>query len=238
MSPDSTPYRTLPHPTHTCPLPPHRLTIPLPTSVKGRPTYHSAKKEEYAHIRFDLSADLSPLFTWNTKQVFLYITASYPATSPTSPPSRSIIWDAVLAHPLAPTHHNQYTKHLSSTPAAGPGLLRLPGQRPKYQITDPSGRLASRANATLELAYNVQPWVGALTWAAGVPAFGSSAAAGTAAPWWDAAFVRPLRALTWRALPVAGAQTAAFKLPALKERKEAGGLGTEKGGEGNRGKPA
>lgn len=128
-------------------------------------------------MRFDLDADLSGLFTWNTKQVFLYVTASYPSSSSISSsdtlPSRAIVWDAILAHPLAPAHHNVYTKHLradAGTTGAAPGLLRLSSQRPKYQITDPSGRLAGAANATLELAWNVQPWVGALTWASGAPA--------------------------------------------------------------------
>ena len=31
-----------------------------PISVKGRPHYYSLKKEEYAHIKFDLDAGRSP----------------------------------------------------------------------------------------------------------------------------------------------------------------------------------
>lgn len=34
----------------------------------------------------------------------------------------------------------------------------------KYQITAPSGKLASTENVTLTVHYNVQPWVGILTW--------------------------------------------------------------------------
>jgi len=44
------------------------------------------------------------------------------------------------------------------------GLLKIKNQRPKYQITHPSGKIAETDNVTLNLHYNVQPWVGLLTW--------------------------------------------------------------------------
>lgn len=37
------------------------------------------KPKENAKIQFDLSSDLTPLFNWNTKQIFIYLTAEYPA---------------------------------------------------------------------------------------------------------------------------------------------------------------
>lgn len=37
-------------------------------------------------------------------------------------------------------------------------------QKPKYQITDISGNIAGHKNASLIVAWNVQPWVGALQW--------------------------------------------------------------------------
>jgi hypothetical protein len=46
-----------------------------------------------------------------------------------------------------------------------PGVLRLRGQKAKYQIGDITGRLAERQNVTLSVGWNVQPWVGALWWA-------------------------------------------------------------------------
>ena len=45
-----------------------------------------------------------------------------------------------------------------------PGIIHLKNSRPKYQITDIGGKLSSRQNVTLEVGWNVQPWVGALTW--------------------------------------------------------------------------
>ncbi|KAI9686710.1 MAG: hypothetical protein M1822_002769 [Bathelium mastoideum] len=217
--------------------------------VKGRPHYYSTKKEEYAHIRFDLDADLSSLFSWNTKQVFLYITTTFPSTSSREPPSQAVIWDAILPSKHAPWHYNQYIHPpTSSAPPSSssssskskpkpkstgkpapqnpedynPGLLQLSGQRPKYQITVPSGRVASTKNATLELNWNVQPWVGALTW--------------TNRQDWG----------VWKGLR--GGRSKSFDFPALKgseaaaagtgAKKQGGDLKTEKGAEGNRGKPA
>ena len=51
--------------------------------------------------------------------------------------------------------------------AVEPGIIRLKNSKPKYQITDISGVLSERANITLEVGWNVQPWVGALTWTFG-----------------------------------------------------------------------
>ena len=46
-------------------------------------------------------------------------------------------------------------------------MIRLKNSKPKYQITDISGILSERTNVTLEVGWNVQPWVGALTWTFG-----------------------------------------------------------------------
>jgi len=46
-----------------------------------------------------------------------------------------------------------------------PGVLRLRGQKGKYQISDITEHLAERKNVTLHVGWNVQPWVGALFWA-------------------------------------------------------------------------
>lgn len=81
-------------------------------STKGRPHYYSTKKEEHASIRFDLSADLSSLFTWNTKQVFVYVTASWNETTPATTgegsgktaaaePNEAVIWDTIITSPSA-----------------------------------------------------------------------------------------------------------------------------------------
>lgn len=44
------------------------------------------------------------------------------------------------------------------------GRLSIKNQRPKYQITHPSSKVANQEDVVLRLHYNVQPWVGILTW--------------------------------------------------------------------------
>lgn len=132
---------------------------------------------------------MSTLFNWNTKQVFLYITATYASSSPaTVPPSEVVIWDAIIPADNAPLHPNTWVhpdpktkgkakpkpkaKSKGKKLPAGkpypsgtqPGIVRLNNQKPKYQITDASGKIAERENATLTLHWNVQPYVGLLTW--------------------------------------------------------------------------
>ena len=48
-----------------------------------------------------------------------------------------------------------------------PGIIRLRNTKPKYQITDIGGVISERTNVTLEIGWNIQPWVGALTWTLG-----------------------------------------------------------------------
>ncbi len=56
---------------------------------------------------------------------------------------------------------------MQESEAIEPGILHLKNSKPKYQITDISGILSERINVTLEVGWNVQPWVGALTWTFG-----------------------------------------------------------------------
>lgn len=105
--------------------------------------------------------------------------ATWPSTSaaPSPIPHSAVIWDAILPSPptlFSPAYAKlQKLKNKKSkskfakivTPTTNqPGLLKLKNQRPKYPIADISGLLSGRGNATLELGYNIQPWVGALTW--------------------------------------------------------------------------
>lgn len=69
--------------------------------VKGRPHYYSSKKEEYAIIKFSLDADLSSLFTWNTKQIFVYVTAEWPDVQGGNATNSAVIWDSIITNPSA-----------------------------------------------------------------------------------------------------------------------------------------
>ncbi|KEF51514.1 uncharacterized protein A1O9_12431 [Exophiala aquamarina CBS 119918] len=152
--------------------------------VKGRPHYYSEKREEYAQIRFDLDADLSSLFNWNTKQLFVYVTVNYPSSKDgKSGMSEAVIWDAIIPTTATPyswqslkqkyfpekIKSKSKSKRVSATKSKStdllkPGVISLKNQKPKYQVTDPSGLLSERGNATLQVSWNLQPWVGALVW--------------------------------------------------------------------------
>ncbi|KAF2220541.1 signal peptidase subunit-domain-containing protein [Elsinoe ampelina] len=213
--------------------------------VKGRPHYYSTRKEEYAHIKFDLSADLTSLFSWNTKQVFIYIVAVFPSHhGPNFPPSEAVIWDAIVPSSLAPWHENTYI-HPGTTKSPkqsrdrrlrthdpqldefkaypkgkSEGVLKLDNQRPKYQVTTPTGKLAGLENCTLYLRYNVQPWVGMLQWDA------NGAKGGWLTPFWRG---------------IKGGRSQVFELPAVKGSqgtKTKEDLATEAGAEARKGKPS
>ncbi|KAK5940937.1 hypothetical protein PMZ80_006214 [Knufia obscura] len=205
--------------------------------VKGRPHYYSNKKEEYAQIRFDLDADLSPLFTWNTKQLFVYVTANYPDTRGGAEQSETVIWDMIIPATATPwswtnlkstyfpdkktlrASKNKSKKGAdkdksSTTALTKPGKINLKNQRPKYQITDPSGIMSEKSNVTLQVGWNVQPWVGALVWDKGY--LGS-------------------RVGSWKA--ARNGRSKSFDLPALKGSKtdvvkEPDGPNTPRAGEG------
>lgn len=138
--------------------------------------------------------DFSPLFNWNTKQLFVYVLASYPAVSPASDPPRNseaVIWDAIITAPESPysvaklkerlfpskkttkaSRKNAAKKQKKKDAAnSTPGVLNLKNQKAKYQITDISGQIAERENVTLVVGWNVQPWVGALWWSEGTGAW-------------------------------------------------------------------
>ncbi|KAL3957573.1 hypothetical protein ACCO45_008151 [Purpureocillium lilacinum] len=135
--------------------------------VKGRPHYYSSKKEEYAIIKFSLEADLSsPL------HVFVYVTADWPAAAGANATNSAVIWDTIITNPSADHLKNigplamKKLKKSAEGKTIDPsrGLLKLRNQRPKYQITHPSGKIAQAQDVTLKIHYNVQPWVGLLTW--------------------------------------------------------------------------
>ncbi|PHH87801.1 hypothetical protein CDD83_8387 [Cordyceps sp. RAO-2017] len=140
--------------------------------VKGRPHYYSSKKEEYAIIRFSLDADLSSLFTWNTKQVFVYITADWPSEPGLNTTNSAVIWDTIITNPSADHLKNigpvamKKLRRSAEGKSIDPsrGILKIKNQKPKYQITHPAGKITETKDLTLRLHYNVQPWVGLLTW--------------------------------------------------------------------------
>ncbi|KAG8836000.1 hypothetical protein FRC18_012080 [Serendipita sp. 400] len=54
----------------------------------------SARREEAAFFEFNIDADLRPLFHWNTKQVFVYLSAEY--TNGKGLENEVVIWDRIV----------------------------------------------------------------------------------------------------------------------------------------------
>lgn len=97
-------------------------------SVRGRPHYYSPRKEEYAILKFSLDADLSSLFTWNTKQVFVYVTAEWPAAGVgANATNKAVIWDSIITSPSA--------DHLANV---GPATLKKLRRSAQGKSIDPS----------------------------------------------------------------------------------------------------
>ncbi|RVD81782.1 uncharacterized protein DFL_009631 [Arthrobotrys flagrans] len=105
--------------------------------------YYSTRQNEYANIKFDLDADFESLYNWNTKQIFVWISATYGGDR--YPTNEAVIWDKII------------------TAAAPSKKLTLKNIKAKYNIHDITGEYAQR-NATLKLSWNVQPHVGVLMW--------------------------------------------------------------------------
>jgi hypothetical protein len=76
--------------------------------------YSQRRKGEYAIVKFSLQADLASLFTWNTKQVFVYVTAEWPSGQ--NDTNEAVIWDRIITAPS--------TDFLSELSAAAQTKLR------------------------------------------------------------------------------------------------------------------
>merc|ERR1712098_119995 len=63
--------------------------------VKNVPDYAAGKeKNDLGFLTFDLQADLTPLFNWNVKQLFLYLTAEY--ETPNNKLNQVVLWDKII----------------------------------------------------------------------------------------------------------------------------------------------
>lgn len=100
----------------------------------------AGRPKENSRIVFDLSADLTPLFHWNTKQVFVYLTAEYDGRKE-GQSNRVTYWDKILTSPKD-------------------AVLDMRNVRAKYSVWDTEASFRGR-NATLRLEWSVQPYLGA-----------------------------------------------------------------------------
>ncbi|XP_077983884.1 signal peptidase complex subunit 3-like [Glandiceps talaboti] len=99
------------------------------------------EKNDLGQIAFDLHVDLAPLFNWNTKQLFLYLTAEYETTN--NKLNQVVLWDKIIKR-------GENTK------------LDFKSMNTKYYFFDDGNGLRGNQNVTLSLAWNVIPNAGTL----------------------------------------------------------------------------
>ncbi|KAF8623666.1 hypothetical protein AX17_007364 [Amanita inopinata Kibby_2008] len=99
-------------------------------------------KQELAFVNFDITADLSPLFHWNTKQLFVYLEAEYNNTQGAK--NSVVIWDRIVRR-----KEDAY--------------INVSGKN-KYTFRELSSSFKNVPPADFSLKYNVMPHVGVLTY--------------------------------------------------------------------------
>ncbi|XP_041357064.1 signal peptidase complex subunit 3-like [Gigantopelta aegis] len=123
----------------------HKQPITLKTgkvTVKNVPDYsQDREKSDLAFVVFDMQADLEPLFNWNVKQLFLYLTAEYETKDHAL--NQVVLWDKIIQR--------------------GDGaILDLSNSNTKYYFWDYGNGLKGNKNVTLSLSWNVIPNAGTL----------------------------------------------------------------------------
>lgn len=104
---------------------------------KGRQRRWGAKEEELASLRFDVQADLNPLLnSYNTKQLFLYLTASYDES--TIGEHEVVLWDRIITRGDM-RDIRATTKPKRGGPKRGRGKVRVEEGKNKYTWKNPSG---------------------------------------------------------------------------------------------------
>ncbi|GIL44834.1 hypothetical protein Vafri_2302 [Volvox africanus] len=98
----------------------------------------SKGRQEQAVVSFDLDADLRSIFTWNTKQLFVYVQAEY--ETPENKVNQVVLWDYII---------QQQEK----------AVIKLDDHKTKYAFIEPGRHLRGRA-LNLTLVWCVMPRVG------------------------------------------------------------------------------
>jgi len=101
----------------------------------------SNRNHDMAVVQFNISTDLSPLFNWNTKQLFIYLAAEYNNTQGVK--NEVVIWDRIVRR-----------KEDAAVSVVG---------RNKYLLRE-SSSFKGVTPAYYTLKYNVMPYVGFLTY--------------------------------------------------------------------------
>ncbi|KAL0579720.1 Signal peptidase complex subunit [Marasmius crinis-equi] len=100
------------------------------------------RKQEMAFVNFNMTADLTPLFNWNTKQLFVSLEAEYENTQGVK--NEVVIWDRIIR-------------------SKEDAFIRVAAKN-KYAFREISSSFKKVPAAHYALKYNVMPYVGFLTY--------------------------------------------------------------------------
>ncbi|KAI8087565.1 signal peptidase 22kDa subunit [Thamnidium elegans] len=103
-------------------------------------TDYRSSKSEFARLTFDIDADFTPMFNWNTKQVFVTVVAEY--QSKNFDRNSVVIWDKIIT-----------SKEKAN--------LKLRNVHNKYAMIDVAQKW-NYEKANLTLVWDVTPYVGIL----------------------------------------------------------------------------
>uniref|UniRef100_A0A8C5WCV1 Signal peptidase complex subunit 3 n=1 Tax=Leptobrachium leishanense TaxID=445787 RepID=A0A8C5WCV1_9ANUR len=99
------------------------------------------ERSDLGFITFDINADLQPIFDWNVKQLFIYLSAEYSTRN--NALNQVVLWDKIILRGDNPK-------------------LSLKDMKSKYFFFDDGNGLKSNRNITLTLSWNVVPNAGIL----------------------------------------------------------------------------
>ncbi|XP_063708212.1 signal peptidase complex subunit 3 [Culicoides brevitarsis] len=110
--------------------------------VKNVPNFSAAREmNDLGFITFDLKTDLTGLFNWNVKQLFLYLTAEYESESNVL--NQVVLWDKIILR-------------------GENAVLDFKNMNAKYYFWDDGANLKGHKNVTLTLSWNIIPNAGLL----------------------------------------------------------------------------
>lgn len=118
--------------------------------VKNVPNYSASReKNDLGYLTFDIKTDLTPLFNWNMKQLFIYLTAEYQTEA--NDINQIVLWDKIVLR-------------------GDNAVLDFKNMNTKYYFWDDGNGLRGNKNVTLTLSWNIIPNAG---WMPSISAIGS-----------------------------------------------------------------
>jgi len=110
--------------------------------VKNVPDYSASReKKDLGFLTFDLQTDLSGIFNWNVKELFLYLMAEYETKD--NELNQVVLWDKILLR-------------------GENAVLDFKNMNTKYYFWDDGNGLKGHQNVTLSLSWNIVPNAGLL----------------------------------------------------------------------------